>query len=101
MQALTTLHLDCYEFELDSTIDEDFAFLTTFPALHKLTLAGLNGVNDSLLAAMLKLSQLQQLSFIELSYWEWSAAHIGRLRAEMAVKRPSCSITASWPEFDA
>ena len=100
LQALTALELNfegCYSPNVAVTIHSDFAFLASAQSLRVLTLEGLNGVNDQLLAAVLRISKLERLHIKGLHEWKWSAATIGRLIARAAAERPGLHIQVDEP----
>ena len=97
---MTTLELNfesCYSPNVVARIDNDFAFLASAHCLRLLTLEGLNGVNDQLLAAVLRISTLERLHVKGLQEWKWSAANIGRLIARAAAERPGLHIQVDEP----
>jgi hypothetical protein len=100
VQGLTALELhfeSCYRPNVEAAIDEDFTFLASAHCLRLLTLEGLNGVNDQLLAAVLRISTLERLHVKGLLEWKWSVATIGRLIARAAAERPGLHIEVDEP----
>lgn len=95
LQALTELTFEMITVEVDRDILDhiDWAFLTTFPALRKLTLDGLTAITDSLTNALLAMPHLQQLHLDCLRHWRGTATHLGRLRARLAAERPNCAVS--------
>ena len=84
--------------DLQATIGDDFTFLTSFRGLRGLTLYGLHGVNDALMAAVLHIPQLERLHIKRLQDWKWSAANIGRLIARATAERPGLHINVDDPD---
>lgn len=102
MQDLAVLELDFQshwdDADLSATIDDDFSFLTSFRGLRELTLEGLHGVNDALMAAVLRVPKLERLHIKCLQDWKWSAANIGRLVARATAERPGLHIKVDDPD---
>jgi hypothetical protein len=102
VQDLAVLKLDFKSHwdgaDLQATIDDDFAFLTTCRGLRHLTLGGLHVVNDALMAAVLHIPKLESLYIKRLQDWRWSAANIGRLIARATAERPQLHIKVDDPD---
>jgi hypothetical protein len=100
LQGLTALELNfesCYRPNVEVAADNDFTFLASAHCLRVLTLEGLNGINDQLLAAVLRIPKLERLHIKGLLEWKWSTANIGRLIARCAAERPGLHIQVDEP----
>lgn len=101
MQGLAVLKLAFVSFygaDAEATIRDDFTFLTSFRGLRQLTLEGLNGVSDQLMAAVLHIPKLECLHVRSLQEWQWSTANIGRLIARGRAERPGLQMKVDEPD---